>query len=135
MDPIADFLTRIRNAGMAQHSKVDIPTSRTLVGIASVLKKNAYIKDFKVATQTLKKSQNSYGLMRIYLSYSQDKKPTISKIIRMSRPGKRLYKKSDQIPEVRSGFGLAIFSTNQGIMSGKEAKKSNLGGEFLCQVW
>lgn len=133
MDSIADFLTRIRNAGMAQHNKVDTPTSRMIVGIASVLKKNAYIKDFKVATYN--KGKNSYGLMRIYLRYSEDKKPMISKITRMSRPGKRLYKKSDQIPEVRSGFGLAILSTNKGIMSGEEAKKSNLGGEFLCQVW
>ena len=129
MDTIADFLTRIRNAGMAKHETVDVSCSHILVGIASVLEKTGYIRGFKVADDGLQ------GIMRIYLRYNRGKEHVISKIKRMSRPGRRLYKKWTQIPSVRSGYGLAIFSTNKGIMSGEEASKSNLGGEFLCQLW
>ncbi len=129
MDPIADLLTRIRNGSAAKHEKVDIPHSEVKEGIVEVLKKQGLIRNFRVV------KDNRQGMMRIYLKYDSDGKPVLTQLKRESRPGLRKYVKVDKIPEVRTGFGLAIVSTSQGIMSGGEAKEKRMGGEYLCSVW
>jgi len=129
MDTIAEFLTRVRNAGLAKHEKVDIPSSNVRMGIAKILQETGYIRSFKTARD------GKQGIMRVYLKYNEKGRPVINAIKRASRPGRRLYIKSTEIPSVRSGYGIAIISTNRGIMSGDEAKKENLGGELICQVW
>jgi len=129
MDMIGDFLTRIRNAGLAKHEKVDVPSSNMRVGLAQILQDNGYIRSFKVA------KDGRQGIMRVYLRYLENGHHAITHISRVSRPGKRKYVKSSEIPEVRSGFGLLVLSTNKGILSGKDATKINVGGEVLCQVW
>lgn len=129
MDTIGDFLTRVRNAGSARHEKLDIPASNVRVGIAKILLDNGYIRSFKVVRD------DKQGVMRVYLKYSEKGKPIITSIDRVSRPGRRVYVKSDQIPEVRNGFGISILSTNRGVVDGDTAKKENLGGEWLCNVW
>ena len=129
MDTIGDFLTRIRNAGMARHDKVDVPLSNSRKGIAAVLKDKGLIRDFR----TVKDSKQ--GMMRIYLKYTNDGDHVITKVFRVSKPGLRKYFGKDEIPQVRNGFGLAIMSTNKGIMSGEDAVKNNVGGELLCKIW
>ncbi|MCB0363584.1 MAG: 30S ribosomal protein S8 [Bdellovibrionales bacterium] len=129
MDTIGDFLTRIRNAGLASHEKVDVPNSNMRVGLAQVLQDTGYIRSFKVA------KDGRQGVMRVYLKYLPNGKHAIESISRMSRPGKRIYVRSTDIPKVRSGFGLVLLSTNKGIMSGDDAVKMNIGGELLCQLW
>jgi small subunit ribosomal protein S8 len=129
MDTIAEFLTRIRNAGFAKHEKVDVPSSGMRLGMASVLQKNGYIRGFKVARD------NRQGMMRVYLRYNEKGEHMIKNLQRISTPGLRKYIAVDEIPKVRNGFGTAVLSTSKGIMSGEEATKSNLGGEFLFQVW
>jgi len=129
MDTVGDFLTRIRNAGMARHDKVDVPSSNVRVGIARVLQEAGYIRRFKVA------KDGKQGLMRVYLRYNQSGKHFINKMHRVSTPGKRVHLRSSEIPKVRSGFGLSILSTNKGIMSGEEASSQNVGGEILCKIW
>lgn len=129
MDTIADFVTRIRNAGLAKHDKLDVPSSNMKQGIARILKENGYIKTFRVA------QDGKQGLMRVYLNYSKDGAPAISNVQRVSRPRKRIYVKKDQIPQVRSGYGLSILSTNKGVLSGEEAANQNVGGELLLKVW
>lgn len=129
MDTVGDFLTRIRNAGMARHEKVDIPSSKLRRGIANILKEHGYIKNFREA------KDGKQGIMRVYLNYDAKGKTAISTMKRVSTPGKRVYVKSDQIPEVRSGFGLAIISTSKGILSGKDATDKKIGGEYLLKVW
>jgi len=129
MDSVGDFLTRVRNASDAGHEKVDIPASHLRVGIANVLKDEGFIRHFKVVRD------NKQGMMRVYLRYNGRGKPTINEIRRSSRPGRRYYVGKDEIPKVRSGYGISILSTSKGIMSGTEAAKSNLGGEVLCTVW
>ena len=129
MDTIAQFLTRIRNAGLARHEKVDIPSSRSRVGIASVLKQTGYISDFKVVRD------GRQGMMRVFLKYDDAGRHAISNVRRVSRPGRRLYIPCGKIPVVRSGFGLSVISTSQGIMSGSDATNKNIGGELICTVW
>jgi small subunit ribosomal protein S8 len=129
MDTIGEFLTRIRNAGRAKHEKVDIPASSVRVGIANVLKDSGYIKNFKVVRD------GRQGMMRIYLKYKDDGSPAIQSLDRASRPGRRLYVKSDRIPKVRSGFGIAVLSTNKGLLSSKDAIEKGLGGELVCTIW
>ena len=129
MDTIGDFITRIRNAGMAKHDKVDLPSSNLRVGMAEVLQDNGLIRSFKVARD------DKQGIMRVYLKYNSKGDHVISKIHRVSRPSKRVYVKSDEIPKVRSGYGVAILSTNRGVLSGEQATNENVGGEVLCQVW
>jgi small subunit ribosomal protein S8 len=129
MDTIGDFLTRVRNAGCARHEKLDMPASNVRVGIAKILLENGYIRSFKVARD------DKQGVMRVYLKYDEKGKPIISAIERVSRPGRRVYVKSADIPEVRNGFGISILSTNRGVVDGDTAKKDNLGGELLCNVW
>ena len=129
MDTISEFLTRIRNAGMAHHEKIDVPSSNMRAGIAKILQDHGYIRSYKVARD------GRQGIMRVYLKYTEKGGHAITSIERMSRPGRRNYVRSKEIPEVRSGYGLTILSTNKGIMSGDQAKKENLGGELLCQLW
>lgn len=129
MDTIGDFLTRIRNAGASRHEKLDIPASNVRVGIAKILLEQGYIRSFKVVRD------DKQGVMRVYLKYNEKGKPVITAIDRVSRPGRRVYVKSDDIPKVRDGFGISILSTNRGVVDGDTAKKENLGGELLCSVW
>lgn len=129
MDRIGDFCTRIRNATMARHNKVDIPHSKIQQGIAEQLKSNGYIRGYKVAYSGVQ------GLIRVYLKYKKEGSPAISKIKRLSKPSKRSYVGADNIPDARSGYGLVVLSTSKGILSGKEAKEQNVGGEILCQIW
>lgn len=129
MDTISEFLTRVRNAGLAKHEKVDVPSSNVREGIAEVLRDSGYIRNFKVV------KDGKQGMMRIYLRYDDQGKHAISDISRASRPGRRIYVQAARIPSVRSGFGMAIVSTSKGIMGTKEAIEKNLGGELLCTVW
>jgi len=129
MDTIGDFLSRVRNAGGARHEKLDIPASNVRVGIAKILLDNGYIRSFKVVRD------DKQGVMRVYLKYNDKGKPIITAIDRVSRPGRRVYVKAADIPEVRNGFGISIISTNRGVVDGDTAKKENLGGELLCNVW
>jgi small subunit ribosomal protein S8 len=129
MDTIGDFLTRVRNAGAARHEKLDIPASNVRVGIAKILLDNGYIRSFKVVRD------DKQGVMRVYLKYNDKGKPIITQIDRVSRPGRRVYVKSTDIPEVRNGFGISILSTNRGVVDGDTAKRDKLGGELLCNVW
>jgi small subunit ribosomal protein S8 len=129
MDTVAQFLTRIRNAGTARHEKVDIPSSKVRVGLAEILVNNGLIRSFKVA------KDSKQGVMRVYLKYTETGDHVINSIDRISRPGRRVYVKANEIPVVRSGLGMTIVSTSQGLMSGKEAQKKNLGGELVAKVW
>lgn len=129
MDPIADLLTRVRNASAAKHEKVDVPYSKFKENIVEVLKKNGFVKNFKVVRD------NKQGMMRIYLKYDSKGKPVLSNLRRQSRPGLRRYVNAEKIPVVRSGFGLAVLSTSRGVLSGHDAREQKLGGEYICSVW
>ncbi|MDX1984368.1 MAG: 30S ribosomal protein S8 [Bryobacteraceae bacterium] len=128
-DPIADMLTRIRNAMAVRHSKVDVPASKLKADIARILKDEGYILNFKIAEEGSKKT------IKIYLKYTAGNQPVISKIVRVSRPGCRVYSGSKEIPRVLGGMGISILTTPQGVMTGRQAKQSGVGGEILCQVW
>ena len=128
-DPIADMLTRIRNAGMAQHPKLDIPSSNVKVAVAEVLKNLGYIKNFKVI------SDNLQGVLRVYLKYDDNNNAVIHEITRVSKPGRRVYVGHDEIPRVKSGLGAAILSTSQGVMDDVTARDAKIGGEVLCTIW
>lgn len=129
MDTLSEFITRIRNAGLAKHDKVDLPSSNLRVGLANVLKDSGYIKSFKVV------KDGKQGMMRVYLQYDDQGRHAITAIDRASRPGRRLYVQCDKIPSVRSGYGMSVLSTNKGIVSSKEAQEKRLGGELLCTIW
>ncbi|MFB3926029.1 MAG: 30S ribosomal protein S8 [Syntrophales bacterium] len=129
-DPIADMLTRIRNAYRANMKSVDILLSQTNFNIAKVLKKTGYIGGFNV-----KKDQDQKGVLRIYLKFTESKHSAISGLERVSRPGRRVYVKSEDVPKVLNGYGVAIISTSRGIVTDKEARELNVGGEVLCKVW
>jgi small subunit ribosomal protein S8 len=128
-DPIADMLTRIRNASKAKHEKVDIPASKLKIEIAKILKDEGYVKNVKMV------KDRRQGLIRVYLKYTDDELPVIQGLKRVSRPGRRVYTGNDAIPKVNAGMGTAILSTPKGVQSGKHAKKDNVGGEILCHVW
>jgi small subunit ribosomal protein S8 len=128
-DPIADMLTRIRNANMVKHQKVDIPSSTMKVSIATVLKQEGFIKNYKVI------SDNLQGVLRIYLKYIDEKDGVINEIKRISKPGGRVYVKTDEIPEVKCGLGIVILSTSKGVITDSAARKTGLGGEVICTVW
>lgn len=127
-DQIADYLTRIRNAGNAGHRSVDIPFSKIKFNISELLKDQGYIADYE------KVEDGVQGAIRVYLKY-YNRKPVIKKIDRVSKPGRRVYVGSDNLPRVNNGLGIAIISTSKGIMTGKQATKYNVGGEVLCTVW
>ena len=128
-DPIADMLTRIRNAQLAHHPKVDVPASKLKMEIARILKDEGFIMNFKPAEDGVKKS------IRIYLKYTPGNVPVISRIERVSRPGCRVYVGSKEVPRVLGGLGINILTTPRGVMTGMSARKENVGGEVLCQVW
>jgi small subunit ribosomal protein S8 len=127
-DPIADMLTRIRNAAAAKHTRVLIPASKMKLAIARVLKEEGYVKDIEVLKDT------TQGTIRLTLRYV-DKKPVITQLQRVSKPGLRVYTKKADIPLVRGGLGTAILSTPQGLMTGHRAYKEGLGGEVICYIW
>ena len=128
-DPIADLLTRIRNAGMAGHSKLDIPSSNVKVAIAEVLKELGYIKNFKVVSDDLQ------GILRVYLKYDEQNNTVIHEITRVSKPGRRVYVSSAAIPRVKNGLGAAILSTSKGVMDDVTAREAAIGVEVLCTIW
>jgi small subunit ribosomal protein S8 len=128
-DPIADMLTRIRNANKAKFEKVDIPSSKIKVSIAKILKEEGYIRNFSVVTD------NKQGVLQITMKYEGKGGAVISEIKRVSKPSCRTYVDKDEIPMIRSGLGLAILSTSKGIMSDKEARRQQVGGEVICTFW
>jgi|SRR5512140_3270537 small subunit ribosomal protein S8 len=128
-DPIADMLTRIRNALGARHAKVDVPASKLKADIARILKEEGYIVNFKLA------EEGAARTIKIYLKYAPDSSPVISSIKRVSRPGCRVYVGRKEIPRVLGGLGINILTTPRGVMTGRKAHTEGLGGEVLCQVW
>lgn len=128
-DPIADMLTRVRNAGAARHATVDVPASSVKKAIAQILLDNGYIKSFEVV------EGNTQGMIRITLKYNADKTHTIQGLRRVSKPGLRVYAGKEELPKVLKGLGIAIISTSKGVMTDKEARKLNVGGEVLAFVW
>ena len=129
-DPIADMLTRIRNACMQRHTSVVMPKSKLKLAIADILKQEGFIRDFKVET-----NDRSFEDLVLDLKYTTERQPVITGLKRVSRPGLRIYTKHQDIPRVRGGMGLSILSTPRGVMSGYEAYRQNIGGEVLCYVW
>jgi small subunit ribosomal protein S8 len=129
-DPIGDMLTRIRNACLARHEKVNVPSSRLKVRVAEVLRDEGYIKDF-----TVHKEENKQGSVTLMLKYGTDKEPVINDIRRISKPGLRRYVPTGEIPRVLNGMGIAILSTSKGVLVDREARKQKVGGELLCTVW
>ncbi|MBO4396038.1 MAG: 30S ribosomal protein S8 [Eubacterium sp.] len=130
-DPIADMLTRIRNANTAKHDTVDIPSSKMKVSIAEILKKEGYIKDFEIKTD-----EKGFKTIHVTMKYGKDKnEKIISGIKRISKPGLRVYANTDELPKVLGGLGIAIISTNKGVLTDKDARKQNVGGEVLAFVW
>src|SRR5438128_709861 len=124
-DPIADMLTRVRNAITARHPKVDVPASKLKAEIARILKEEGYIANFKVAEEGVKR------VIKIYLKYGPNNSPVITQIERVSRPGCRVYVGQDDIPRVQGGLGINILTTPRGVMTGKHARKEGIGGELL----
>jgi small subunit ribosomal protein S8 len=128
-DPIADMLTRIRNASSARHEKCVVPRSRLKIRIAEVLKEEGFIKDYVVH------EEGPQGAITILLKYSADREPAISDIKRVSKPGLRRYVPTDSIPRILNGMGIAILSTSKGVLVDREARKQKVGGELICTVW
>ena len=128
-DPLADMFTRIRNGSKAKFEKVDVPSSKLKREVAKILKEEGFIKNFKVVTE-----DHQHEMIRIFLKYDANRKGVIH-IKRVSKPGRRVYVGSDQIPSVMSGLGISILSTPKGILTDKSARKTNVGGEVLCYVW
>ena len=129
-DPIADMLTRIRNGIQSHHDRVELPSSKLKVEIAKILKGEGFISNYKLVDE-----DKTQPVLRLYLKYSEDGEPVIHGIERISRPGRRVYRNKQEIPQVLGGLGLAIVSTSKGVLSGHDAVKSGVGGEVLCQVW
>jgi len=128
-DPIADMLTRVRNANSALREKVDIPASRMTEDIAKVLKQEGYITDYKFI------ENRKQGILRIMLKYGPGQERVVRGIRRISRPGRRVYRKADQLPRVMDGLGIAIVSTPKGVLTDKASREANVGGEVICEVW
>ena len=127
-DPIADMLTRIRNAGMARHRRVDMPVSKLKVEVARLLKDNHYLHDYTIL------DDGKFRVLRLYLKYYQER-PVIRELQRVSKPGLRKYVGVDDIPRVRNGLGMALLSTSRGVMTDREARAAKVGGELLAIVW
>ena len=128
-DPIADMLTRVRNGSMARHQSVLIPMSKIKLSLARILKEEGYIKDFDVPVEL------GNRMFRVWLKYGPDKRPVLTGLKRVSRPGLRVYSKKSEIPMVLGGLGISVLSTPQGLMTGREAFRKNLGGEVICYIW
>ncbi len=127
-DPISDFLTRIRNASKAKKVKVEIPSSKMKAGLAEILKKNGYIYDYKID------EDSKQNVISVLLKYT-DGVPAINGLKRISKPGLRIYKKSDDLPRVLNGLGTAVISTSKGLLTEKEARRQDTGGEVVCFIW
>jgi len=128
-DPIADMLTRIRNANMVHHETVEMPSSKLKVELAKLLKDEGYIIDYSV------KQVEKFSFLTVILKYDEKRKPVITNLKRISKPGLRNYSKAKHLPKVFGGLGVAIVSTSKGLFSDRKARKENLGGEVLCYVW
>ncbi len=128
-DPIADMLTRIRNANIAGHETVEIPASKIKKSIAGILQEEGYINGFEVI------EDNKQGMIKVQMKYGADKEKVISGIKKISKPGLKVYAKATEIPRVLGGLGIAIISTSNGVISDKEARKLGVGGEVICYVW
>ncbi len=128
-DPIADFLTRIRNANTVYMEKVEIPASKTKLNLAKILKDEGFIRDVEYI------EDGKQGFVRLYLKYGSNREKVISGLKRISRPGLRVYARKDEIPKVLGGLGVAVISTSKGLMTDKDARKEGIGGEVLCYIW
>ena len=128
-DPIADMLTRIRNANIMRYKEVEVPASKIKVEIARILKEEGFISDYKI------KKNNVQNIIVLNLKYGQNKQHVINGLKRISKPGLRVYAKCDELPNVLNGLGIAIVSTSKGLMTAKQAKKESLGGEVLAYIW
>ena len=128
-DPIADMLTRIRNGAQAGHKSVDIPASKVKLEIARILQENFYIRGYRLA------EDGKQGIIRVYLKYTEEEEPVFKRLERVSKPGRRRYVNSTEIPRVMNGLGIAIISTSSGVMSDRDARRQKVGGEVLCTVW
>lgn len=128
-DPIADLLTRIRNAQQARHDVVAVPASKMKIGLAHILREEGFIKAYKCIRD------NRQGILKIAVKYDQQGHGVIREIQRVSKPSRRVYKKGTDIPKVRNGFGVGIYSTSSGLMTDKDARKSKVGGEYICSVY
>jgi len=129
-DTIADMLTRIRNANQMRYAEVSVPASNIKKEIARILKEEGFINDYKIDSE-----ENTQGSITLYLKYTDKKERVITGLRRISKPGLRVYAKNDEIPKVLNGLGIAIISTSKGIMTDKEARKENIGGEVLAYIW
>lgn len=129
-DPIADFLTRVRNAAAAKHQRVDVPASKLKTEIARILKEEGYIATFKLVDEN-----KARKTLRVFLKYTPDRRSVISGLKRVSRPGARCYVGASEIRPVVGGLGISILTTPKGLMSGRAARKARVGGELLCEVW
>ena len=128
-DPVADFLTRVRNAIRARHQKVDVPASKLKLELARILKEEGYISNFKST------EEDGHKILRIYLKYGANNEAAMSKLERVSKPGCRVYVGHSEIPRVLGGMGINILTTPRGVMTGRQARKEGVGGEVLCQIW
>jgi len=128
-DPIADMLTRIRNANIAKHSDLELPHSKLKEQLALLLKSEGYISDYSV------KDAGNFKAIHVDLKYNEKEQPIITNLKRVSKPGLRIYRKSKKLPKVFDGLGIAIISTSQGLLTDRKARKENIGGEVLCYVW
>ena len=128
-DPIADFLTRIRNANQAKHEVLEVPASNIKKGIAEILKAEGYVKDVEYV------EDNKQGVIRVFLKYGKNGEKVITNLKRVSKPGLRVYKKREDLPKVLNGLGIAILSTSEGLLTDKEARQKNVGGEVIAYVW
>ena len=128
-DPLADMLTRIRNAGNAKHKSVDIPGSKIKTDLAGVLKQEGFIRNFKFI------KDNKQGILRIYLKYDQNDRHVVYGVERVSKPSRRVYVKSRDVKPVLNGLGISVLSTSVGLITDKQARKENIGGEVLCAIW
>ena len=128
-DPIADMLTRIRNGMAARHNKVDIPGSKVKIEMARILKEEGYVANYRVANDDRKQ------VLKVYLKYRPDRRPVITRLARVSKPGRRVYVDSKHVPRVIGGMGVCILTTSKGVMTGRQARKKGVGGEVLCTVY
>ena len=128
-DPVSDLLTRIRNATSVRHDRMDVPASKMKLEIAKILKQEGYIRTFKMI------EEGPQGTIRIYLKYADDGEPVIHGLRRISKPGRRVYRGVGELPKVRNGLGVAVISTNRGVVTDEQARGLQVGGEVLCEIW
>lgn len=128
-DPIADFLTRIRNANQAKHEVLEVPASNIKKGIAEILKREGFVKNVEII------EDDKQGIIRVFLKYGTNGERVITNLNRVSKPGLRVYKKREDLPKVLNGLGIAILSTSEGLLTDKEARQKNVGGEVIAYVW